>query len=237
MTPSRPLIGLIVPPAAGEVPPEPPALYPELEFTARGLALPRLTPDGYDTVIGRTAALAGDLKLRGAVAVSLMGTSLSFYRGPAGNARVLRAMADATGLPVTTMTDSVLDALRALKVHRLAVATAYTDDVNRALQDYLEHAGFGIEAVEAMHLTEVDDVHAVSTQRLFDLGAKALGKGAGADALFISCGGLKTLPVVVPLEQAFGIPVITSATAGAWGAARLTGHSGRSPGHGMLFDV
>jgi len=237
MTPSRPLIGMIVPPAAGEVPPEPPVLYPNLEFAARGLALPRLTSDGYDAVIDRAAALAGALKQQGAAAVTLMGTSLSFYRGPAGNARVLRAMGDATGLPVTTMTDSVLDAFRALDAHRLAVATAYTDDVNRALQDYLEHAGFGTEALEAMHLTEVDDIHAVGTQRLFDLGAKAIGKAAGADALFISCGGLKTLPVVVPLEQAFGIPVVTSATAGAWGAARLTGHSGRSPGNGMLFDV
>ena len=38
-------IGMIVPPAAGEVPPEPPVLYPDLTFVAEGLALPKLTPN------------------------------------------------------------------------------------------------------------------------------------------------------------------------------------------------
>ena len=102
------VIGMIVPPASGEVPPEPPILYPMLNFIAEGLALPRLTPKGYDTVIEDTAGLAIKLKERGAEAIALMGTSLSFYRGPAGNRAVIEAMREATDLPVTTMTNSVL---------------------------------------------------------------------------------------------------------------------------------
>ena len=63
-------IGMIVPPASGAVPPEPPELYPDLTFIAEGLALPRLTPEGYDTVIEDTAGLAVKLKERGAEAIA-----------------------------------------------------------------------------------------------------------------------------------------------------------------------
>lgn len=230
-------VGMIVPPAEGAVPPEAPLLYPELDFIARGLALPRLTPKGYDAVINRAADLAAELKAEGADAISLMGTSLSFYRGPAGNAEVLEAMHAASGLPVTTMTDSVLSALDALGVTRLAVGTAYTDPVNRALRDYLSASGFDILALEALHLTEVQDIHAVGDADLIALGSRAAKAAPQAEALFISCGGLRTLPVIIPLEDKLDLPVVSSATAGVWGAAKLAGHSGRAEGYGRLFTL
>ncbi|GIX12884.1 MAG: hypothetical protein KatS3mg118_0843 [Paracoccaceae bacterium] len=231
----RPCVGLIVPPAAGEVPPEPPALFPHIDFIAEGLGLPEMTPEGYDSVITRLGELAARLKARGARAVSLMGTSLSFYRGAQGNADALAAMSAATGLPVTTMTDSVLQALIAVGAQRVAVATAYTDPVNRALCACLEGAGFAVAGLRAMNLRAIGDVFRVSEAELLELGHAAVAAAPGADALLISCGGLRTLPVVGPLEARHGLPVVSSATAGAWGAARLVGDTGRAPGHGALF--
>jgi arylmalonate decarboxylase len=228
-------IGMIVPPADGAVPPEPPALYPDIRFIARGMGLPRLTPDGYDSVIDYTAGLARDLATDGAEAISLMGTSLSFYRGPDGNAQVLEAMRETTGLPVTTMTDSVLAALHMFKARRIAVATAYTQEVNDRLRSYLVHEGFDIASLVSLDLTEIDAIQSTGADELIALGKVALAQAGTADALFISCGGLRTLPTILPLEEATGIPVISSATAGAWGAVRLAGHDGRSPGFGRLF--
>lgn len=228
---------MIVPPADGAVPPEPPVLYPDLQFIARGMALPELTPEGYDSVIDHTAVLARQLKEGGAEAVSLMGTSLSFYRGPAGNAEVLAAMADATGLSVTTMTDSVVAALEVFGGRRLAVATAYADVVNDRLRSYLMHEGFEVVSLTSLDLTEVAAIQATTTEDLVALGNRAVRMADRPDALFISCGGLRTLPAILPLEDQTGLPVISSATAGAWGAARLVGHSGRAPGFGRLFEL
>lgn len=230
-------IGMIVPPAAGEVPPEPPQLYPDLEFIAVGLGIPEVTPEGFNQVIDRIADLAAELAARGAEAISLMGTSLSFYRGPEGNAEILQALRDGSGLPVTTMTDSVLAALDAVGARRIAVGTAYTDPVNAALTRYLTASGYGVASLEAMQLKTVEQVFATTDADLIALGDRAIAAAPEADCLFISCGGLHTLPVVPVLEQAHGLPVISSATAGAWGAARLAGHSGRSPGHGRLFEI
>ena len=228
---------MIVPPADGAVPPEPPVLYPDLQFIARGMALPELTPEGYDSVIDHTASLARQLKEEGADAVSLMGTSLSFYRGPAGNAEVLAAMTGATGQPVTTMTDSVVAALQVFGAKRLAVATAYTDVVNDRLRSYLAHEGFEVVSLASLDLTEVVAIQATTTEDLVTLGNEAVKAADRPDAVFISCGGLRTLPAILPLENQTGLPVISSATAGAWGAARLVGHSGHAPGFGRLFEV
>ncbi|TDK47448.1 aspartate/glutamate racemase family protein [Antarcticimicrobium luteum] len=230
-------IGLIVPPAAGAVPPEPPQLYPDLEFIAVGLGIPEVTAEGFNQVIGRLSDLAGELRARGAEAVSLMGTSLSFYRGPEGNAEVLAALRDGSGVPATTMTDSVLEALSAVGAKRVAVGTAYTDPVNAALTRYLTASGYELASLEAMHLKTVEEVFATTDADLIALGDRAIAAAGGADCLFISCGGLHTLPVIPVLEAAHGLPVISSATAGAWGAARLAGHSGRAPGHGRLFEI
>ncbi len=230
-------VGMIVPPADGAVPPEPQTLYPELSFVARGLALPELTLGGYESVIEHVADLAMQLKNHGADVVSLMGTSLSFYRGPAGNAQVLDAMRTSTGLPVTTMTDSVLQALAAFDATRIAVATAYTDAVNAKLRTYLETEELEICSLQSLNLTDVQTILSVGDEDLIALGLSAAKAAPEADALFISCGGLHTLSVIEPLEQNLGIPVISSATAGAWGAARLTGHSGRATGFGRLFQV
>ena len=233
----RPLVGVIVPPADGAVPPELPQLYgAELDFIGCGLALGKLTTQGYDSVIDNVAAASRALAARGADAVALMGTSLSFYRGKAFNEQLVRTMSDATGgLPVTTMSSAVVEALRAVGGHSIAVATAYTAEVNRQLVTFLRDSGFAVVGLQALELVEIPDIHAVGDAELLALGRRAVENAPGADALLISCGGLRTLPVELPLEQELGIPVVSSAVAGAWAAARLTGHAGRVAGRTRLL--
>jgi arylmalonate decarboxylase len=234
----RAVVGVIVPPAEGAVPPELTQLYgDEIDFIAEGLALGKLTPQGYDAVIGKVAAASRRLAERGAQAIALMGTSLSFYRGNAGNEQLVRAMAEATGLPVTTMSNAIVHALRTVGARRLAVATAYTAPVNDSLRAFLVDSGFEVLALQSLDLVEIHDVHAVGDRELLELGRDAGARAPAADALLISCGGLRTLPVELPLEKSLGVPVISSAVAGAWAAARLAGHAGRVAGSTRLLSA
>jgi len=238
-TNTLPLIGMIVPPAHGEVPVEPQALYSDrARFIARGLALQALTEEGYDGVIDRVIDLACELRDAGAQAISLMGTSLSFYRGEAFNRDLIARMQDVTGLPATTMTDAVIDGLHAVGARRIAVATAYGTSVNRLLSVYLEKAGFEIASLASLQLTDLEVVQAMGEEELIALGDESLAAAEGdVDALFISCGGLKTLPVNPVLEARHGLPVISSALAGAWGAMRCAGLDPRAQGAGQLFAI
>ncbi|MDQ0587221.1 arylmalonate decarboxylase [Variovorax paradoxus] len=231
-----PHLGLIVPPAAGAVPVDGPLLYGErIRFSAMGLGLGEISTRGYTEVIDSVVEKAVALKAGGACAVSLMGTSLSFFRGADFNAQLQAEMARATGLPCTTMSNAIVGALRQLGVRRLAVATAYIDEVNAQLRRYLEQSDFEPLALEGLAISDVQAVGRVPTQVLVDLCLRVFDAQPGADGILISCGGLVTLDAVREVEARLQLPVVSSSPAGFWDLVRTAGLDARSAGQGRLF--
>jgi arylmalonate decarboxylase len=233
---TQPHLGLIVPPAAGAVPVDGPLLYGDrIRFSARGLGLGEISTRGYTEVIDSVIGKALELKADGVSAVSLMGTSLSFFRGAAFNRQLEVEMARATGLACTTMSNAIVAGLRSLNVRRVAVATAYIDEVNVQLRRYLEQNDFEPLALEGLSISDVQEVGTVPTQVLVDLSRKVFEAQPGADGILISCGGLVTLDAVREVETLLKVPVVSSSPAGFWDLVRKAGLDARSPGHGRLF--
>ena len=233
---AQPHLGLIVPPAAGAVPVDGPLLYGErIRFSARGLGLGEISTRGYLDVIDSVVAKAVALKEEGVSAISLMGTSLSFFRGAAFNRQLEIEMARATGLPCTTMSNAIVNGLRHLKVRRVAVATAYIDEVNAQLRGYLQQSDFEPLALEGLSISNVQAVGKVPTRALVDLCVKVFEAQPGADGILISCGGLVTLDAVREVEARLRLPVVSSSPAGFWDLVRTAGLDARSPGCGRLF--
>src|SRR4029079_18445131 len=85
-------------------------------------------------------------------AIMVIGTSLTFYRGYDAHQHLLEPLRKETGLPVSTMTEAVIDGLHSVGAKRIAVATAYADEVNNRLTDFLQRAGFEVLALEAFGL-------------------------------------------------------------------------------------
>lgn len=164
-----------------------------------------------------------------------MGTSLSFYRGAAFNREIAKTIAQATGLPATTMSNAVVRALRASGATRLALATAYIDEVNDKLVTFLRDEGFTVTAVRGLSVTDVVGVGEVAPRTLFDLAEQAFADDASAQGVLISCGGLKTLAVIEPLERALNVPVVSNSPAGFWDAVQLVGIDPAAEGFGRLF--
>jgi arylmalonate decarboxylase len=229
-------LGLIVPPAAGAVPVDGPLLYGErIRFSARGLGLGEISTRGYTEVIDSVVEKALELQAEGVAAVSLMGTSLSFFRGAAFNRELQQEMARATGLPCSTMSNAIVGGLRQLGVRRVAVATAYIDEVNVHLRRYLEDSDFEPLALQGLSISDVQAVGEVPTPVLVALCTEVFEASPGADGILISCGGLVTLDAVREVEGRFGVPVVSSSPAGFWDLARCAGLDPRSPGQGRLF--
>lgn len=226
------------PPAAGQVPTDGVRLYPGRSFIASGLGLGSVTPDGYDAVIESVVDHARRLQERGAAVISLMGTSLSFYRGAAFNMAITKAMHDATGLPCTTMSTAVLNGLRALGVRRVALATAYINDVNERLTAFLNEEGLVPTACHSLGITGVEAMARVDTDTLIDLCTRAVEAAPDSDGILLSWGGLLTLDAIPKVERVLGIPVVSSSPAGFWDAVRLAGGEAQAArGYGLLFDV
>jgi arylmalonate decarboxylase len=233
---AAPVLGLVSPVDA-TVPPEAAVLYPTVHFEALSVGLRTMTPEGYDQVLERISPAARSLARAGAQGIVLMGTSLSFYRGAGYNRELTRRMRQASSRPAVTMSTAVCDGLRSVGARRLAVATAYDAEVNRRLQVFLREEGFDVRAIRGLGVEKVEDIASVTREHLLRFSAEVYESADRADALLISCGGLRTLDLLVPLEARCGVPVVSSVPHALWAGVRLLGLSGRVEGYGQVLGL
>src|SRR6478736_3123101 len=228
-------IGLVVPFSTDKVPDEGPMMYPGVKFIPRAVGVRALTPEGYDAAWNGILPAAKYLAQQNVDAIMVIGTSLTFYRGYDAHQQLLEQLRKETGLPVSTMTEAVIDGLHSVGAKRIAVATAYADEVNNRLTDFLKRAGFEVLALEGFGLFGFGEPGNKSEKEIIELSSKAITEAGQAEAVVISCGGLLTLGCAGPLEQRHGIPVVTSTQSAFWKALRLAGDSGHIPGRGRML--
>jgi arylmalonate decarboxylase len=166
----------------------------------------------------------------------VIGTSLTFYRGSDFHDRLMEDLRRTTGLPVSTMSQAVVDGLRSFGARRIVVATAYADDVNNRLKDFLIAQGFEVLALEGFGLFGFGEPGSKSEADIIALSSKLCTAAPSAEGLLISCGGLRTLGVAKPLEERHDVPVVASTQAAFWAALRLVGDSGHVSGYGRLLE-
>jgi arylmalonate decarboxylase len=197
------------------------------------LAFHGMTIDSYNEAVPRIVPAALKLKQRGATAISIMGTSLTFYKGAAFNRELIDQVHQATGLPATSMSNGIVDGLKVAGAKRVAVATAYTDEVNATLDRFLKESGFEVVIIRGLNLIRAVD--GVTQQGLFDFSAGVFAQAHQADTLLVSCGGLKTLDLLVPLEARCKVPVVSSTPHALMNAVRVAGLSPRATGYGSVL--
>jgi arylmalonate decarboxylase len=232
-----PVLGLIFPPADRGVPEEGIAMYGDsLQYVVTGLGVERMTPEGFDAVIARVPAAAEKLAAAGVDAIELTGTSLTFYKGEAYNQQLREAVTKASGLRATTMSNGVIEGLKAVGARNVAVATAYADEVNDRLRAFLREHGLQPLVVTGMGIEAIADVDSVTQNDLIEFAVRVRESAPEADSLLVSCGGFRTLELIAPVEARTGVPVISSMPHGLWAGARLVGLSGAAPGYGTLLS-
>jgi arylmalonate decarboxylase len=207
-----------------------------LRFVDAKLGLEKMTPEAFESVIPLIPAAAEKLAADGADAIELTGTSLTFYKGEAFNQKLREAVTKASGLPATTMSNGVIDGLKAVGAKRVAVATAYIDEVNDRLRAFLIEHGLEPVVVTGMGIEATAVAEKVSQNDLIEFCARVRKSAPEADSMLVSCGGFRTLELIAPLEELAGVPVISSMPHGLWAGARLVGMNGAAPGFGKLLS-
>ncbi len=135
----------------------------------------------------------------------------------------------------TSLITGVIRALRAVEARRIVVATPYLDEINHREAEYLERAGFEVIDIQGLNLEKDSDMIRVAPDYIQEF-ALSLDRPA-ADAIFVSCGALRTLDVVQQMEEQAGKPVIASNQAMLWDTLRLGGVSDRLQGLGRLLHL
>jgi maleate isomerase len=134
----------------------------------------------------------------------------------------------------TSLITGVIRALKQLGARRIVVATPYLDEVNRREVEYLELAGFEVISICGLNLEKDSDMVRVAPDYITEF---ALAQDhPDADAIFISCGALRTLDVIGEIESRAAKPAICSNQAMIWDCLRLAGIEDRFAGYGRLLS-
>lgn len=231
----EPTVGLIFPPLDYPIPPDAGRLYPAgVRFIGNGLGFSGMTIEGYNEAIPRALPRAKELAEQGANLISVFGSSITFYKGAAFNEDLTKQVTALTGLPATTQSNGLVDGLKHVKARRVAVATAYTDIVTERLKIFLTEHGFEVVSTKGLGYERIPE-GAATPEKLHDLGVAAYQLAKGADALVMSCGGLRTLDIIVPIEKSIDVPVVSSTPHGLWHCARMLGVTKSISGFGMVM--
>jgi maleate isomerase len=134
----------------------------------------------------------------------------------------------------TSLITGVIRGLRAVGAKKIVVGTPYLDEINEREAVYLEQAGFDVLSITGLNLEKDSDMVRVAPDYIAEF-ALSLDR-PGADAIFVSCGALRTIDVIGEIERKAGKPALASNQAMIWDTLRLAGIKDRIPGYGRLLS-
>ncbi|MBS1254719.1 MAG: Maleate isomerase [Deltaproteobacteria bacterium] len=139
------------------------------------------------------------------------------------------------GIPVSNPLTACKEALRALKLKRIAFLTPYAPTITQAMRDNLLANGFEIPVTASYY--EADDfiVGRITSESILE-SIKKIGARDDCDGVFVSCTNLRAASTIEPAEAFLGKPVTSSNHALAWHLLRLAGINDSPANMGSLFQ-
>lgn len=135
--------------------------------------------------------------------------------------------------PMTLVT-GVVDALWELGIKKLVVGTPYLDEINTLEAEFLFDRGFDVLDIQGLNLETGIEFGRV-TPAYWKRFALDIDR-SDADAIFLSCGGIRSLEVAQEIEDVAGKPVITSNQAQFWSCLRRAGIKDEIEGFGRILS-
>ncbi|MEL6450644.1 MAG: Asp/Glu racemase [Pseudomonadota bacterium] len=151
-------------------------------------------------------------------------TSASAVIGPDGVAQQIGAGTDTA--QVTDPLSALIAACGAAHITRLALLSPYVAPVSDRLRHALQQAGIATPAFASFDEANEAAVAQISADAIRTATLDMMAP-ADVDAVFLSCTNLRTLDVIAPLQEALGVPVLSSNLVLAWDMLR---HAGRAVG-------
>ena len=157
-------------------------------------------------------------------------TSGSFVRGRAGEERLVHAMHAAGSTGALTTSGAIVEALAALNIGRVAVATPYVPTLSHLLDAFLGEYHVTVTGHAALGLDQ--RIWEVPYSRTAQLIRQA--DTPGAEAIVVSCTNLPSYDLIGRMEQELRKPIITANQATMWAALRRMGRPATGVGQALI---
>lgn len=196
--------------------------------------LTKIEPASISRLVEDVETQAGYLSSADVDVVVLGATAPSFLKGKGFDKELTaRISAAAGGKPATTASTALLEALEHLGVKRLALATAFKENVNEIAIRFLRDNGFDIVASSGLGLVDNLEVGRLSPQTAIE--AALAVDCPEAEAVVLVCTNWQSMAVIEQLEDKLGKPVLSTSQVSLWHALKILGHTEGMPGFGTLL--
>ncbi len=166
-------------------------------------------------------------------AIAYCCTASSILQGLEYDRHLQHELKRVAGVPATTATQSILEALRVLGVKRVAAASPYTEEIDRAEHVFFDAAGIEVLSSACLGIKDGFELAAPTLRDIHELALRAW--KPEAEALLITCLNLWSQGAIERLEFEIGVPVIPSTQATFWRLLRIAGIDDRIPHYGRLL--
>jgi maleate cis-trans isomerase len=200
-----------------------------------GVGLAEFSRSDVERVFAPLDRYLDQLMGRGVDLVIQNGVPLPILIGVEAHDRMIRHMAEYTGLPAFSTVLAVARTAAELDLRKVAVANKWTPEMNKSLAEFFAREGVAMvgsasKPLEPAHFHRIEA--AEHMQLAYELGRRAFLDNPECDAVYIGGGSWIAEPVAARLESEFGKPVLCNQSAvirtmlkllGAW--KPISGHS------------
>jgi maleate isomerase len=162
-------------------------------------------------------------------------TSSALIKGAEYEKAILQKIEEVTGIKATSAALSVVGSLQSLGIKKIVVVAPYLKEVTDAEEKYLESFGFEVVYSETLGMKEPLVFMERPPWENYHFAFNAYRKAPEAEAIFISCGAMRTIEIIEHLERAIGKPVLSSNQCNAWMCLKLAGIKEPIYGYGSLL--
>lgn len=180
--------------------------------------------------------LADQMRIADADSIAFAETSATFLKGKGFDIQVAQRISEAAGgIPTTTTSTAIIEALKVLKVTRPAIACPYPRRISELFKKFLGDYGFEVVNMKVLELSNSPETKTQPPEVAYRLGKDA--DVNRADSIVIPCTDFRTAEIIQNLEDDLGKPVVTANQATMWKALRLARVNARIKGYGRLLET
>ncbi|SDQ75181.1 ectoine utilization protein EutA [Pseudovibrio sp. Tun.PSC04-5.I4] len=136
--------------------------------------------------------------------------------------------------PFVSPSSAAFDAFKALNVQRISVLTPYSTSISNELLRYFSANGPEIASANCLGIDDDREIARLSEETIIEAACATM--DPSAEALFVSCTGLRAAVCIERIEARIGKPVVTSNQAMIWRCFQHLNSSKTATGFGRLFQ-
>ncbi|NIM44237.1 MAG: hypothetical protein GTN80_05395 [Nitrososphaeria archaeon] len=168
--------------------------------------------------------------------IAVIGDILPIYLEDA-DIGISKRLQKITDLPILLSLRNEVEAVKALDIKNLAIATPYAESLNQAFKNFFVRNDVNVVKIKGLGINKGLEVDKLPPERAYSLSKELFSEAPEADGVLIACGNFRSLEIISRLEEDLRVPVTTANQAAFWAWLRAVKIREPIKGYGKLLEM